>query len=95
MKVLHRLVDDGHTVIVIEHHLNLVAEADYVVDIGPEAGPDGGEVVAAGTPEQVAESKRSQTAPFLREILRGNSAAPATPAPEPKKKRARRAELVH
>ena len=69
LKVLHRLVDDGHTVIIIEHHLSLAAEADYVIDIGPEAGPEGGEVVAAGTPEQVALSKRSQTAPFLREVL--------------------------
>jgi excinuclease ABC subunit A len=70
LKVLHRLVDDGHTVIVIEHNLSLIAEADYVVDIGPDAGAAGGEVVACGTPEEVAKSKRSRTAPFLREALR-------------------------
>jgi len=68
--VLHRLVDDGNTVIVIEHNISLIADADYVVDIGPEAGDRGGEVVAAGTPEEVAKSKRSHTAPFLRAVLR-------------------------
>ena len=69
LKVLHRLVDDGHTVIVIEHHLSLIADADYVVDIGPEAGEGGGQVVAAGTPEEIARSKPSRTAPFLRQVL--------------------------
>jgi len=69
LKVLHRLVDDGHTVIVIEHHLSVIAEADYVVDIGPEAGANGGEVVAFGTPEEIARSKTSRTAPFLRQVL--------------------------
>jgi excinuclease ABC subunit A len=67
--VLHRLVDEGHTVIVIEHNLSVIADADYVVDMGPEAGQDGGQVVVAGTPEQVAKNKTSRTAPFLREIL--------------------------
>jgi len=69
LKVLHRLVDDGHTVIVIEHHLSLIADADYVVDIGPEAGAAGGELVAAGTPEEVAGNKTSRTAPFLRALF--------------------------
>lgn len=71
ISVLHRLVDEGGTVIVIEHHLDVIAEADYVVDIGPEAGAHGGELVAAGTPEQVAKSQRSQTAPFLKTVLKG------------------------
>jgi excinuclease ABC subunit A len=70
LNVLHRLVDEGNTVIVIEHNLSIIAEADYIVDIGPEAGSEGGEIVAAGTPEQVAQSKRSRTAPFLREVLK-------------------------
>jgi len=69
IKVLHRLVDEGNTVIVIEHNLSIIAEADYIVDIGPEAGADGGEIVATGTPEEVAQSRTSRTAPFLREVL--------------------------
>ncbi|MEO5720548.1 MAG: excinuclease ABC subunit UvrA, partial [Chthoniobacterales bacterium] len=69
LKVLHRLVDEGNTVIVIEHNLSVIAEADYVVDIGPEAGAEGGEIVAAGTPEEVAKNRISRTAPFLREVL--------------------------
>ena len=71
LKVLHRLVDDGNTVVVIEHNISLVADADYVVDIGPEAGDAGGKLVVAGTPEQVAKCKTSHTAPFLRDALSG------------------------
>ena len=70
LNVLHRLVDDGHTVIVIEHNLSVIAEADYMVDIGPEAGDAGGEIVATGTPEEVARNRVSRTAPFLRKVLR-------------------------
>jgi excinuclease ABC subunit A len=69
LKVLHRLVDEGNTVIVIEHNLSVIAEADYIVDIGPEAGAAGGEIVACGTPEEVAKNRLSRTAPFLRETL--------------------------
>jgi len=69
LKVLHRLVDEGNTVIVIEHNVSIIAEADYIVDIGPEAGPEGGEIVATGTPEDVARSRTSRTAPFLRDVL--------------------------
>ena len=67
--ILHALVDEGHTVVVIEHGNEIIAEADYVIDIGPEAGDQGGEIVAKGTPEQVAASKASHTAPFLRQVL--------------------------
>ncbi len=70
LNVLHRLVDEGNTVIVIEHNLSVIAEADYIVDIGPEAGPDGGEIVATGTPEEVAQNRISRTAPFLRDVLK-------------------------
>ncbi len=70
LNVLHRLVDEGNTVIVIEHNLSVISEADYIVDLGPEAGADGGEVVACGTPEQVAKNRVSRTAPFLRKTLR-------------------------
>ncbi len=55
--------------IVIEHNLSVIAEADYIVDLGPEAGPDGGKVVVCGTPEQVARNRVSRTAPFLRKVL--------------------------
>ena len=68
-EVLHRLVDEGHTVVVIEHHMDLAAEADHLIDIGPEAGPNGGTIVAQGTPEDVAKSKESATAPFIKEAL--------------------------
>src|SRR6202165_3129446 len=73
LNVLHRLVDEGNTVIVIEHNLSVIAEADYLVDLGPEAGADGGEVVAFGTPEDVARSRVSGTAPFLRKTLAQSS----------------------
>jgi excinuclease ABC subunit A len=69
LNVLHRLVDEGNTVIVIEHNLSVIAEADYIVDLGPEAGEAGGQVVACGTPEQVAKNRVSRTAPFLRKTL--------------------------
>jgi excinuclease ABC subunit A len=68
--VLHRLVDEGHTVVVIEHELNVIAEADYLVDVGPEAGERGGEIVATGTPEDVAKVKASRTGVFLRAMLK-------------------------
>ncbi|BDS06191.1 UvrABC system protein A [Oceaniferula spumae] len=67
--VLHRLVNEGHTVIVIEHHTAIMAEADYIIDIGPEAGEKGGKIVSQGTPEHVAKSKTSRTAPFLKAHL--------------------------
>jgi excinuclease ABC subunit A len=73
LKVLHRLADDGNTVVVIEHNISLAADADYIIDIGPEAGDAGGRVVAAGTPEQVARSKASHTARFLRDVLQPDS----------------------
>jgi excinuclease ABC subunit A len=71
IEVLHRLVDEGNTVIVIEHNLDVIAEADYILDIGPEAGEAGGEVVVAGTPEEIAQHQESRTAPFLRKMLAG------------------------
>ena len=73
INILHRLVDEGGTVVVVEHHMDVIAEADHIVDLGPEAGANGGEIVAVGSPEEVALSRRSRTAPFLREILKRNS----------------------
>ncbi len=69
LEVLHRLVDKGNTVVVIEHNLDVVKTADWVIDLGPEGGDAGGQVVAAGTPEQVARHKTSHTAAFLRKAL--------------------------
>ena len=69
LEVLHRLVDTGNTVVVIEHNLDVVKTADHVIDLGPEGGKAGGEVIAEGTPEQVARSRRSFTGRYLREIL--------------------------
>jgi excinuclease ABC subunit A len=75
LEVLQRLVDAGNTVLVIEHNLDVIKQADWIVDLGPEGGEAGGEVIAAGTPEQVAEVDESYTGTFLRELL--PSAAPA------------------
>jgi len=69
LEVLHRLVDSGNTVIVIEHNLDVVKTADWVIDLGPEGGKAGGHIVAQGTPEHVAKDKRSFTGRYLRELL--------------------------
>jgi excinuclease ABC subunit A len=69
IKVLDRLVDAGHTVVVIEHHLDVIKRADWVIDLGPEAGPAGGRVVAQGTPEEVANVRESHTGRYLRTVL--------------------------
>ena len=67
---LHRLVDAGHTVLAIEHHMDVIKTADHVIDLGPEGGHAGGEVVVTGTPEQVAACKASHTGRFLKAHLR-------------------------
>ena len=69
LKCLNRLVDAGHTVLVIEHHLDVIKTADYVIDLGPEGGHAGGEVVATGTPEQIAACRQSYTGQFLKARL--------------------------
>ena len=67
--VLHRLVESGNTVVVIEHNLDLMANADWIIDMGPEGGDGGGKVIAKGTPAKIVSSKRSKTAPFLEKLL--------------------------
>jgi excinuclease ABC subunit A len=78
--VLDRLVDAGHTLVLIEHNLDVIKLADWVVDLGPEAGDGGGEVIASGRPEEILDEPRSHTGRFLRRVLPGPGAAPA---PEP------------
>jgi excinuclease ABC subunit A len=69
LRILHRLVDAGNTVIVIEHNLDVIRSADHVIDLGPEGGDGGGEIVAMGTPEEVARVEESHTGRFLRDLL--------------------------
>ena len=75
LEVLHELVDQGNTVIVIEHNLDVVKTADWIIDIGPEGGDGGGELVAVGTPEDVAEEPRSHTGRYLKPMLTGRRVA--------------------
>ena len=69
LDVLHELVDNGNTVVVIEHNLEVIKTADYILDLGPEGGDGGGELVASGTPEEVCDVERSYTGQFLKELL--------------------------
>ena len=69
LEVLHELVEGGNTVIVIEHNLEVIKTADWIIDLGPEGGDGGGEIVAIGTPEDVAANPRSHTGHFLKEVM--------------------------
>ncbi|MCB1903412.1 MAG: excinuclease ABC subunit A, partial [Gammaproteobacteria bacterium] len=69
LEVLHRLRDHGNTVVVIEHNLDVIKTADWIVDLGPEGGNRGGEIIAEGTPEQVAGNEASYTGQYLKPIL--------------------------
>ncbi|MDU4464111.1 excinuclease ABC subunit UvrA [Haemophilus parahaemolyticus] len=69
LSVLHKLRDQGNTIVVIEHNLDVIKTADWIVDLGPEGGSGGGQIIATGTPEQIAKDKKSYTARFLKEIL--------------------------
>jgi len=68
--VLRRLVDQGNSVIVIEHNLDVIKNADYIIDLGPEGGEKGGEIVAVGTPEEIANNPKSWTGKFLQKVLK-------------------------
>ena len=75
LEVLHELVEQGNTVVVIEHNLDVIKTADWILDIGPEGGDGGGEIVATGTPEDVAKALRSHTGHYLKEMLEGKTLA--------------------
>ena len=77
LSVLNILVDQGNTVIVIEHNLDVIKTADYIVDIGPEGGHKGGKIVATGTPEEICEVKESFTGEYLKSILNKKTAQKA------------------
>ena len=70
LELLHRLIDEGNSMVVIEHNLDVIRSADYVIDLGPGGGAEGGEVVAKGTPEDVAAADRSATGQYLRKLLK-------------------------
>ena len=69
MNVIHKLVDRENTVIVIEHNLDVIKSADWIIDLGPEGGNEGGEIITSGTPESVSKSKKSYTGKFLSKVL--------------------------
>jgi excinuclease ABC subunit A len=89
LEVLDRLVDAGNTVVVIEHNLDVIKSADRIVDLGPEGGEGGGELLATGTPEQVAAEPASYTGRFLRDLVE-----PSEPAPRPRRAKPRKREPV-
>jgi len=69
LKVLQKLVDKGNTVLTIEHNLDVIKSVDYVIDLGPEGGDEGGEIIAQGTPEEVMKEKKSYTGQWLKKTL--------------------------
>ena len=69
LHVLHRLRDHGNTVVVIEHNLDVIKTADWIIDLGPEGGDGGGEIIAVGTPEDIAKQKNSYTGQYLKPVL--------------------------
>ena len=88
LAVLHKLRDDGNTIVVIEHNLDVIKTADWVIDLGPEGGHRGGAIIAQGTPEDVAANPASHTGRFLAPLLEKNTARSAsTPKPAAKKGR--------
>jgi excinuclease ABC subunit A len=76
LEVLHRLVDGGNTVVVIEHNLDVIKTADWIVDLGPAGGDRGGRIIAEGTPEQIAATTGSATGEYLDRVLRGEPLVP-------------------
>jgi excinuclease ABC subunit A len=91
LNVLHRLRDAGNTVVVIEHNLDVIKTADWIVDLGPEGGEGGGRIVAEGTPEQIAANRASHTGRYLRQALQPTGQSTFTTTPEPSSRLAARA----
>ncbi|MDA8677496.1 excinuclease ABC subunit UvrA [Luminiphilus sp.] len=85
LEVLHRLRDGGNTVVIIEHNLDVIKTADWLIDLGPEGGSGGGQIIATGTPESVAQNEASHTGRFLKPLL------PALSAPKPRQRRSKKA----
>ena len=73
LEVLHMLVDKGNTVIVIEHNLDVIKNSDWIIDLGPEGGENGGTVIGEGTPESIVKNKLSLTGKHLKEVLNGKN----------------------
>ncbi|MET0531842.1 MAG: excinuclease ABC subunit UvrA [Microvirga sp.] len=94
LEVLHELVDQGNTVVVIEHNLEVIKTADWVIDMGPEGGNGGGQIVAQGTPEDIANSKDSHTGHFLKEVLARRPLKKAAPAKETAKETTKKPKKV-
>jgi excinuclease ABC subunit A len=85
LEVLHRLADQGNTVVVIEHNLDVIKTADWVIDMGPGGGVNGGKIVVEGTPETVADTKASATGQYLKPLLERASVKPVVVESKPKK----------
>ena len=92
LKVLHNFVDAGNTVLVVEHNLDVIKTADWIIDLGPEGGAGGGEVIAVGTPETLAEHPDSHTGRALADVLSAANPRADQPASKPSSSRSRRAE---
>ena len=69
LKIFHLLADEKNTLLIIEHNMDIIVNADYIIDLGPDAGDGGGEIIAKGTPEEVSKVKKSKTAKYIRELL--------------------------
>jgi excinuclease ABC subunit A len=78
LEVLNQLVDGGNSVVVIEHNLDVIKTADWIIDLGPDGGPGGGEIIAQGTPEDVRRVRNSATGRYLASLLKGRRASPAS-----------------
>jgi excinuclease ABC subunit A len=86
LEVLHQLVEQGNTVVVIEHNLEVIKTADWIIDLGPEGGDKGGEIVATGVPEDVVKEPRSYTGRYLAPLLEAKAVVAAAAKPKPARK---------